>query len=146
MVRKGRYAELLPWDFAKPFDVDFAEHSLPLLISFDQCADLTLPDDADLSRPAEQGRAADRLHQIIGKMEDATMVRQPAPWRDDGGWQARLCAIVGIPSPEMTPQQAVDDAGASGVDLNAFAVLCVPTWAMARKEVACLRLPFLPTL
>ena len=80
---------------------------------------------------------------IVSKMEDATMTR-PAPWRDDGGWRDRLCAIVGIPSPDVTLAAAVDAAGASGVDLDAFPLLVAPTWHLTAKERASLRLPFIP--
>jgi len=49
MIAKGRFGELLPWDFAKPFDVEFGEQSLPLLFSFDQWDGATLAEAADLS-------------------------------------------------------------------------------------------------
>lgn len=141
----GRYAEILPWDFDALPTSDFDPQALPLFVSQSQAEALNLPPVADLSPPSvSQGRAADRLHMVVGKMEDATMRFDPA-WRTPDGWQDRLCAIVGIPSPDMTLAAAVDAAGASGVDLDAFPLLVVPTWAMARKEVACLRLPFIPT-
>jgi len=140
----GRYAEILPWDFATLPTSDFDPQALPLFVSHEQAEPLNLPPVADLSPPSGQGRAADRLHMIVGKMEDATLRFDPA-WRTQEGWQDRLCAIVGIPSPDMPLAAAVNAAGASGVDLDAFPLLVVPTWAMARKEAASLRLPFLPT-
>lgn len=146
MVIVGRFAEILPWDFATLPTTDFDSQALPLFVSHQQAEPLNLAPVADLSPPAGQGRAADRLHQIVGKMEDAAMSRPAdAAWRDDGGWRDRLCAIVGIPSPDMTLADAVDAAGASGVDLDAFPLLIVPTWHLTTKERASLRLPFLPT-
>jgi hypothetical protein len=145
MVVVGRFAEILPWDFSTLPTTDFDPQALPLFVSQAQAEALNLPPVADLSPPSRQGRAADRLHQIVGKMEDAAMSRPGlAPWRADEGWKGRLCAVVGIASPDMNLADAVDAAGASGVDLDAFPLLIVPTWAMARKEKACLRLPFLP--
>lgn len=145
MVIVGRYAELLPWDFATLPTSDFDPQSLPLFCSLQQAAVLNLPPVADLSPPSGQGRAADRLHHIVGKMEDTTMTRpSDAPWRADDGWRGRLCAIVGIPSSDMTLADAVDAAGASGVDLDALPLLVVPTWHLLAKERASLRLPFIP--
>jgi len=144
MVVIGRYAEILPWDFSTPPTSDFDAHALPLFVSHEQAAALNLPPVADLSPPNGQGRAFDRLTQIVGKMEDALMTL-PAPWRAHGDWRDRLCAIVGIPSPDMPIADAVDAAGASGVDLDAFPLLAVPTWHLTAKERANLRLPFLPS-
>jgi hypothetical protein len=145
MVRKGRYAELLPWDFAEPFDGDFAEHSLPLLISFDQCAGLNLPDDADLSLPAGQGRAFERLAHIIGKMEDAAKAHL-SPWRAEDGWRDRLCIIVGLSCPDTPIADQIAAQVPPGVDLTAYAVLACPTFKFSRKERVAIghRLPFIP--
>ena len=145
MVVVGRYAEILPWDFATLPTSDFDEHALPLFVSLEQAGPLNLEPVADLSPPAGQGRAFDRLTHIVGKMADAKLRMDPA-WRWPDGWRERLCAIVGIPSPDMTLAAAVDAAGASGVDLEAVAVLCVPTWHLTAKERAIVgrRLPFLP--
>jgi len=146
MVVVGRWAEVMPTDFALKPTMDFDPQALPLFVSHEQAEPLNLPPVADLSSPAGQGRAADRLHMIVGKMEDAARARPAlAPWRADEGWQDRLCAIVGIPSPDMTLADAVDAAGASNVDLDAFPLLVVPTWHLTAKERASLRLPFIPT-
>lgn len=146
MIVVGRWAEILPTDFTSKPTTNFDTQSLPLYVSNEQAEALNLPPVADLSPPAGQGRAADRLHMLVGKMEDAIMIRPAlAPWRADEGWQDRLCAIVGIPTPDMTLADAVDAAGASNVDLDAFPLLVVPTWHLTAKERASLRLPFLPT-
>lgn len=145
MVRKGRYAELLPCDFAKPFDAEFDEHSLPLLISFDQCANLDLPDVADLSRPAGQGRAADRFLHVIGKMEDAAKAHL-SPWRAEDGWGDRLCIIVALSCPDTPIADQIAAQVPPGVDLTAYTVLAVPIWRFSKKERVAIghRLPFIP--
>lgn len=141
----GRYAEILPWDFDTLPTSDFDPQALPLFVSQSQAEALNLPPVADLSPPSGQGRAFDRLAHMIAKMEDARLDLDPT-WRSPDGWRDRPCALVGIPSPDMTLAAAVDAAGASGVDLDAFPLLVVPTWHLSAKERVAIghRLPFLP--
>lgn len=145
MVVVGRYAEILPWDFDTLPTSDFDPQALPLFVSQSQTEALNLPPVADLSPPSGQGRAFDRLWHMVAKMEDARLGLDPT-WRTQDGWQARPCALVGIPSPDMTLAAAVDAAGASGVDLDAVPLLVVPTWHLSAKERVAIghRLPFLP--
>lgn len=141
----GRYAEILPWDFDTLPTSDFDPQALPLFVSQSQAEALNLPPVADLSPPSGQGRAFERLAHMIAKMEDARLDLDPT-WRSPDGWRDRPCALVGIPSPDMTLAAAVDAAGASGVDLDAFPLLVVPTWHLSAKERVAIghRLPFLP--
>ena len=146
MVVVGRFAEILPWDFSTLPTTDFDPQALPLFCSHEDAEALNLAPVADLSPPAGQGRAADRLHQIVGKMEDAAMIRPAdAAWRDDGGWRGRLCAIVPLSRPDVPIADQIAAFDLSGIDLDNFIILAVPTWHLTAKERASLRLPFIPT-
>lgn len=140
VMLRGRFAEILPWDFDELPTTDFAEHALPLFVPMDQATGVSLPEAADLTAPAGQQRAFFRLNHLLFRLGDAAL---DLPWRA-GGDKLPLCAVVGLSDPAMTLWDAVDAAGAGDVDLNAVPLLCAPLWAMSPKERAALRLPFLP--
>lgn len=143
---RGRYAEILPWDFDEMPTVDFAEHALPLFVPMDQATGVALPEVADLTAPDGQQRAFFRLNHLLFRLGDAAL---DLPWRGhDPADKLPLCAVVGLSDPGMTLWDAVDAAGGAGVNLNALPLLCAPLWAMSPKERAELlatRLPFIPT-
>lgn len=141
----GRYAELLPWDFDEPPTEDFAEHALPLFVSYEQANGVTLPEAADLSPPRGQLRAFFRLQHLLFRMEDAAL---NLAWHGKAqGDQLPVCAVVGLSEPAQPIAAAVAAAGAGAIDLDAVPLLAVPLWAMSPKERAevGLRLPFLPS-
>jgi hypothetical protein len=146
MVVVGRVAEILPWDFTTSPTTDFDPQALPLFVSHEDAEALNLAPVADLSPPSGQGRAADRLHMIVGKMEDATLIRSSdAPWRADEGWWGRMCIILPLERPDVPIADQIAAFDLSGIDLDNFVILCVPVWHLTAKERASLRLPFIPS-
>lgn len=144
MVVVGRYAEILPWDFSTPPTSDFDPQALPLFISLRQADVLDLPPVADLSPPAGQGRAFDRLAHIVGKMADAKLRLDPT-WRWPDGWRDRLCAVVGLSSPDVPIADQIAAQGLSGINPD-VPLLAVPVFKFSAKERVTIghRLPFLP--
>lgn len=144
-VPRGRYAEILPWDFDALPSTDFAEHALPLFVPMDQATDVALPEVADLGAPAGQQRAFFRLNHLLFRLGDAAL---DLPWRGHGpDDNLPLCAVVGLTGPAMPLWDTVDAAGGTGVDLNAVPLLRAPLWAMLpneRAELLATRLPFIP--
>lgn len=144
MIAKGRFAELLPHDFAKPFDGEFGEQSLPLLFSFDQWDGATLPEAADLSPfPPGQQRVADRVATILFNVETAAAPHL-SPWqgRDGTGW-AVMC-LVGLDDLLQPVADAIRAAGADALDPT-VPVIAIPLWrGWSRKERAKVALPFIP--
>lgn len=144
MVERGRYAEILPWDFATPPTSDFDANALPLFCSLQQAAVLDLPPVAQLGPPSGQGRAFDRIWHMVGKMEDAKLRLDPT-WRWPDGWRDRLVAIVGLSSPDAPIADQIAAQGLSGINPD-VPLLAVPTFKFSAKERAAIghRLPFLP--
>jgi len=56
VMLRGRFAEILPWDFDELPTTDFAEHALPLFVPMDQATGVALPEAADLILPASHHR------------------------------------------------------------------------------------------
>lgn len=148
MVVVGRYAEILPWDFSTLPTSDFDEHALPLFISLEQAAALNLPPVADLSPPAGQGRAFERLAHIVAKLEDAKLglARREAVWRGQDGWQDRQCAILPLFSADTPVADQIATQMPPGVDLTGVPVVAVPVFKFTPKErvATAHRLPFIP--
>lgn len=144
MILKGRFAELLPWDFAKPFDGDYGEQSLPLLFSVEHCDDVALPEAADLSPfPPGQQRVADRVASIRFNVETAATPHL-SPWqgKDGNGWPV-MC-LVGLHDRLQPVADAVRAAGADGLDPD-VPIIAIPLWrGFTRKERAKVALPFIP--
>ena len=140
----GRWAEIIPVAFDELPPTDFDPMALPLLVSIEQAAVLSLPDVADVGFPVGQLRPAARLEHLRLKVQDAAMAL-PSPWRSQNDPLPPI-VIVGITDPDMTLQDAVDAAGASEIDLGTFPVIVAPTWAFSAKERAEIeaRLPFIP--
>ncbi|MBA15241.1 MAG: hypothetical protein CMN73_02680 [Sphingomonas sp.] len=143
-VTMGRWAEIIPVAFDELPPTDFDPMALSLFVSIEQTVGLSFPDVADVGFPVGQLRPAARLEHLRLKVEDAAMAL-PSPWRSQNDTLPPM-AIVGITDPEMTPQDAVDAAGASEIDLDTFPVIVAPTWAFSAKERAEIeaRFPFLP--
>jgi hypothetical protein len=104
MLAKGRFAELLPVNFAEPFDCDYHPNALPLLISFDDAADVSLPDSADLGDPPFQPRTALRLASILFNTQQAAASGM-ASWHgaDGNGWP--VLRFVPLLDPATTPHE-----------------------------------------
>lgn len=143
-VTMGRWAEVIPVAFDELPPTDFDPMALPLFVSMEQAAGLSLPDVADVGFPVGQLRPAARLEHLRLKVQDAAMAL-PSPWRSQNDPLPPM-ALVGIPDPYMTPQEAVLAAGASEIDLDTFPVIVAPTWAFSAKEQSetLTKLPFLP--
>jgi hypothetical protein len=145
VVVKGRFGELIPHNFAEPFDVEFGEQSLPLLVSFEQCDGVNLPAEADLSPfPPGQQRVADRVASILFNVETAAMPHL-APWhgKDGNGWPV-MC-LVGLDDPLQPVADAVRAAGADDLAPH-LPVIAIPLWmGWTRKERRSVALPFIPT-
>lgn len=148
MVVVGRYAELMPWDTSTPPTSDFDEHALPLFISLEQAEALNLPPVADLSPPAGQGRASERLAHMVAKLEDAKLglARRDAVWRGQDGWQDRQCAVFGLFSADTPVADQIAAQTPPGVDLTGVPVLAAAVFKFTLKERVQIahRLPFLP--
>lgn len=146
MIAKGRFGELLPWDFAKPFDVEFGEQSLPLLFSFDQWDGATLAEAADLSAfPLGQQRVADRVATILFNVETAATPHL-SRWqgKDGNGWPV-MC-LVGLDDPQQPVADAVRAADAHNLAPD-VPIIVVPLFGRGwtPKERAKVALPFVPT-
>ncbi|CAH0498054.1 hypothetical protein [Novosphingobium sp. CECT 9465] len=137
MLAKGRFAELLPVNFAEPFDCDYHPNALPLLISFDDAADVSLPDSADLGDPPFQPRTALRLASILFSTQQAAASGM-ASWHGADGNGLAGPKLRASPGPATTPQGAIRLAGADDLDPNA-PVVVVPLFKLRRKEVAALK-------
>ena len=124
----GPYAVMVPCDFAEPPEPAFDENALPLFIDARQAVGLSLPPIVT-EPPASQDRAAERLGHIRWLIEGGTLPR---------------CAIVPLTDPEEPISAAVERAGADGLDVTTFPVLCVQMWAFSVAHRAALRLPLLP--
>ncbi len=148
MVVVGRYAEILPWDFLASPTSDFDENALPLFISLEQAGPLNLPPVADLSPPAGQGRAFERLAHIVAKLEDAKLglARRDAVWRGQDGWQDRQCAVFGLFSADTPVADQIAAQTPPGADLTGVPVLAVAVFKFTLKERVQIahRLPFIP--
>lgn len=139
MITKGRFGELLPVNFAEPFDCDYHPNALPLLISFEHAADVTLPDTADLGDPPHQPRVADRLASIVFKVQEADHAQRHG--LPGNGWP--VMAILPLLDPATTPQQVVDAFGADHLDPD-MPIIVVPVFkGWTRKEVRALK-AFIP--
>ncbi|MFN3846526.1 MAG: hypothetical protein ACK4RZ_12010 [Paracoccaceae bacterium] len=145
VMTRGRFGELLPWDFSKPFDEPYDDQALPLLVSFDQCADVALAEVADLGPPASQLRAFHRLLHIVHRVQDASDAAKAGIERFKADTFPTL-ALVGMDDPTEPVSAAVARAGADRLGLDAVPVVAVPLWRLARKERAGVRtvLPFIP--
>ncbi|MDM7956602.1 hypothetical protein [Blastomonas sp.] len=141
---KGRFAELLPHDFNEPFNGEFGEQSLPLLVSFEHCDGLTLPEAADLSPyPPGQPRVAERVASVRFNAETAAKPHL-SPWlgKNGNGWPA-LC-LIGLGDPLQPVADAISAAGADDLDPH-VPVIAIPLWrGFSRKERANVALPFVP--
>ena len=145
MIVKGRFAELLPWDFAKPFDGEYGEQSLPLLISFEDAAGVPLGETADLSPfPPGQQRVADRVASIRFNVETAATPHL-SPWLGQNGNGWPVMGLVGLHDPLQPVADAIHAAGADGLGPD-VPIIAIPLWrGFTRKERAKVALPFIPT-
>lgn len=140
MIMKGRFAELLPVNFAEPFDCDYHPNALPLLISFEDAATVTLGDTANLGDPPYQPRVADRLASIVFKVQEADRAQRHG--LKGNGWP--VMSILPLLDPATTPQQAVAAFGADGLAPD-VPIVVVPVFkGFTRKEVRAMK-PFIPT-
>lgn len=144
-VLMGRYAEIIPVAFDELPPTDFDPMALPLFVSIEQTAGLSLPDVADVGFPVGQLRPAARFEHLRLKVQDAAMAL-PSPWRSQNDPLPPM-ALVGIPDPYMTPQEAVEASGGVAIDLGTVPLIVVPTWSFSAKEQSetLTKLPFVPT-
>ena len=144
-VLVGRYAEIIPVSFDDPPPTDFDPMALPLFVSVEQAADLTLPDVADVGFPFGQLRPAFRLGTIAGRVEDAAIAHM-TPWHGKDGNGMPVVALIALTDPLQPISAAISAAGGDGVDLDAVPLLACPLWEMLPKERAEIltKLPVLP--
>jgi len=144
-VLVGRYAEIIPVSFDDPPPTDFDPMALPLFVSVEQAAELTLPDVADVGFPEGQLRPAFRLGSIAGRVEDAAIAHM-TPWHGKDGNGMPVMALIGLTDPLQPISAAIS---ADLFDLDAFPVIACPLWAsgFSAKERADIltKLPFLPS-
>lgn len=125
----GPWAVIVAADFSEPPTPEFDVDALPLWVPAEQAEGVALPPIVTAAPPS-QTRMAYRLAHLIWRVQDGTLPP---------------CAIVGLDSPAEPILAAVERAGAGGVDLTAFPLLCAPLWALSpahRAEIA----PKLPML
>lgn len=125
----GRYACIVPCDFAEPPRTDFDAEALPLFVSVDQAEGVaTGPIVTDV--PASQDKAVQRICHICWK----------------AGTDLPPLAIVGLDDPQEPISGAVERAGADAVNPATYPVVAVALWAFSAADRAILaaRLPVLP--
>lgn len=125
----GRYACIMPCDFAEPPRTDFDAEALPLFVSVDQAEGVaTGPIVTDA--PASQDKAVQRICHICWK----------------AGTDLPPLAIVGLDDPQEPISGAVERAGADAVNPATYPVVAVPLWAFsaADRAIIAARLPVLP--
>lgn len=125
----GRYACIVPSDFAEPPQVGGFPGSLMLFVSNEQAEGVNTGPVVGAAPPS-QDREAARLGHILWKI----------------GTDLPPMAVVGLETPEEAIADAVERAGASGVDLDTVPLLAVPLYALStvdRRAIAA-RLPVLP--
>ena len=127
----GRYASIIPFDFALPPPTAFDPQALLFLVSEDQCDGMSIAEFDQRDAIDSQRDVAERLIHVLFLAEDR---RLPA------------CAIVGLTDPAEPIADAVGRARVAGVDLDSLPVLAVPLWALAQgpRDRLAARLPFAP--
>lgn len=144
MIAKGRYGELLPWDFNEPPTDDFNDQALCLFVSFDHAEGVKLGESADLGFAPGQPSAYARLLHVTHKLQDTADAAKAGHWRFKGD-AFPLLTLVGVPAPDMPIGAACEASGVAWAD-SAVPVIATPLWRFSRKQQAELRalLPFIP--
>ena len=125
----GPWANLVSADFDEPPSIEADAEALLLYVPEAQAGGLSLPPIATTA-PDSQPSALDRLAALI--------------WKVRAGAELSPACIVGIADASAPLQDAVDAAGASGIDLDAVPLILAPLWPFTPAERASLRLRMLP--
>lgn len=125
----GRYAVIVPCDFDEPPSIEGDPGCLLLFVSVDQAEGVKIGPIVTAAPPS-QDKAAMRLNHICWK----------------AGTDLPPLAIVGLVDPDEPIADAVQRAGAGGINTATFPVLATPLWAItpADRAIIAARLPVLP--
>ena len=114
----GPWAVIVPSNVTEPPMSGFDPKALPIFVPTEQAEGVNVA-AIDRRAPDSQDHMVSRLAHLIWCVQDGKL--PPA-------------AIIGLESPSAPLQDAIAEAGADDLDMNALPVLCVPLWALTAIE------------
>lgn len=126
----GPWAIIVGVDPEAAPELEFEDGAFPIFVPAVQAEGLALP-EFDPATPDSQPSLFDRAWQLAWKVEGGDL--PPA-------------AIIGLDSPTDTIADALERAGASGLDMAVLPVLGLPVWALplADRRTLSGKVPMLP--
>jgi len=115
----GPWAVVVPADLEAPPQPAFEADALPIFVPASQAAPLNLPAIVTKA-PDSQDFVANRLAHLLWLIGDGRL--PPA-------------AVVPLDDPDEALQDAIDRAGAGGLDTTVWPVLCVPVWGIVTRRL-----------